>query len=126
MEKWIPIKENFELKDIAIVTRQIKGPKGKNISDVTIGYPGWNLKNNTVAYMPLPSNIVEDSTIWKSEYNGDVLPKKDKGCIVQLQNDMGKFKILDSYFLVDKSQFLRIPSGWEVIAWMDYPKPYSA
>lgn len=119
--KWTPITIDFELTEMAIVTRKLKYP---SILDVTIGNPGWGMQNRTIAYMPLPQNIDRDPTAWKSEYRGDELPDKDKACIVQLQNSVGKFKISESYYLAKENRFLRIPNGWEVIAWMEYPKPY--
>lgn len=126
--KWLPITEKFELNDMAIVTRHIKGQKDQKLLDVTIGFPGWGLQNGAVAYMPLPRDIIQDPTAWKSEYRGDELPSKDIPCMVHLQgakadND-GKYRILDSYYLAKENRFLRIPNGWEVIAWMEYPKPY--
>lgn len=126
--KWIPIEENTEINDIAFITRQIKGTKGQRLLDVTIGHPGWGFKNGAVAYMPLPGDILQDPTVWQSEYRGDSLPSKDMACVVQLQdqNNEGKFRILESYYLTKENRFLRIPIGWEVIAWMDYPKPYKA
>ncbi|MCQ4924997.1 hypothetical protein NE686_17990 [Tissierella carlieri] len=124
--KWIPIVEDYKLHDTAIVTRKIN----KNELDVTIGLPGWGLENNTIAYMPLPANINEDRSLWKSEYFGDYLPDKDGWYIVQLQGvDLNrwfynKLVIVKLYYASNKCNWLAVPQGWEVVGWMEFPKPY--
>lgn len=124
---WIPLTQNYELNESAIVTRRINNNK----FDVTIGLPGWGLQNNTIAYMPLPSNINEDPEAWKSEYRGDNLPNiKDNRCfIVQLQGtsmvNLKKFRIIESCYLAKEQCWLRIPEGWEVIGWQEFPKSFS-
>ena len=122
--KWIPITQNYELKEMAIVTGKING----NQLDVTIGFPGWGLQNGTIAYMPLPKNINEDPTVWKSEYRGDDLPAKKGWFIVNLQgifpHNQGKSKIDKALYLPDKGKWFSVPIGYEVIAWMEFPKPY--
>ena len=125
-QKWILIDDKTQLNKMAFVTRTIKGAGGKRLLDVTIAHPGWGLNSENVAYMTLPGDILHDPTVWKSEYRGDNNPSKDMACVVQLQNFEGKFKIIESYYLVSRNRFLRIPDGWEVIAWMEYPKPYKA
>jgi hypothetical protein len=117
--KWTQIKNNYELKDRAIVTRQLLTPKRL---DVTIGLPGWGLQNKTLAFMPLPKNIIEAPENWKSEYRGDELPDKNGMFIVQLQKD--KLEISSLYFSTEKKCWFAVPEGWEVIGWMDYPKPF--
>ncbi len=126
--KWITLKENDELRDRAIVTRKIIGQKGKKLFDVTIGLPGWSLRNNTIAYMPL-LNITEAPEAWKSEYKGDEFPSENISCMAQLQGTQsyneGKLKIVESYYLAKEYKFLRIPDGWEVIGWSEFPKPFT-
>ena len=122
-EKWIPITQTYELKRTAIVTQKMSSDL-----EVTIGFPGWGLQNGTIAYMPLPKNINEDSTAWKSEYRGDEPPKKNGWFIANLQgifpHNQGKSRIIDLYYLAEKDKWLGVPTGYEVIAWMEFPKPY--
>lgn len=126
---WVPITKNYVLDDEAIVTRKIKSSNPLDVY-VTIGLPGWGLQNGTIAYMPLPKNINEEPEAWKSEYRGDELPaiKESKRFIVQLQgsmpNNQSKTRIMDLCLDALKSHWLAVPKGWEVIAWMEFPKPY--
>lgn len=128
MLKWIPLKGNDELNDMAIVTRTIIGKGGVPIKDVTIGYSGWSLSNKTIAYMPLPKSILEKPELWKSEYREDEPPRKNMAVIAQLMGNQsyneGKLKIIESYYLAKENKFLRIPNDWEVVGWMAFPKPF--
>ena len=123
MAKWIPITENYLLDKRAIVTRKAKG------LDVTIGLAGWGLQNGTIAYMPLPENITKAPELWKSEYRGDDPPKRRGSYIVQLQgilpHNRNWLNIHELYYAVKSSKWLAVPMGWEVIAWMKLPKPYT-
>lgn len=124
--KWYPITSNYELKDMAIVTRRIKARL-----DVTLGLPGWGLQNSTIAYMPLPKSMVEDPYAWKSEYRGDELPdiKENRCYLVQLQgtaiDTQRKLKIADLCYLAKDRVWLAVPLNWEVVGWVEYPKPYT-
>ena len=122
--KWIPIKGNYELEDMSLVTRLITNGWGQKIPDVTIGYPGQGLHNRIIAYMAMPKDITKQPEQWQSEYRGDELPNKKTPCLVQLQDDVGKLRIIESYYLAKENKFLRVPDGWEVLGWMQYPKPY--
>jgi len=110
---------------MAIVTRAIKAP---NPLDVTIGYPGWGLQNETLAYMPLPKSINDDPAAWKSEYRGDSLPKKSGVFIVNLQGilpyNQSELRVAELCYLPEKGRWLAVPVGYEVIAWMGFPRPY--
>lgn len=125
-KKWIQITENYVLNSNAIVTRTLKKV---NLHDVTIGNAGWGLHNGAIAYMELPQSIQVSPNIWKSEYRGDELPEgRNRWCIVQLQgiaqHNYEIHRISNGFFQVDKAKWSAIPDGWEVIAWMDFPKPY--
>jgi len=135
--KWSLMTKDYELTDRAIVTRKIKAPKLLKSLDVTIGFPGWTADNNGVlAYIPLPKNITEEPEVWKSEYRGDELPTKNQRYIVCLQwiptfahgwvfsNTHNRYKITDLCFNAAKNSWLAVPQGWEVLGWMEYPKPF--
>lgn len=122
--EWILIEGEDYITDSAIVTRLIRG----KYYDVTIGYPGWGLYNDTIAYIPLPRPINEDNQGWKSEYCGDESPKKDGRYIIQIQGinagNQGKTRIIEAYYEKEKDHWLWVPNGYEVIAWRNFPKPY--
>lgn len=114
---WIPITQNYELTECAIVTVRSKNP-------IAMGLPGWGLQNNTLAYMPLPPDINTCPEIWKSEYRGDELPKKSDNYIVQLQGKNNRLKVTILFFSTKLYKWLAVPEGWEVIGWMNCPRPY--
>ena len=123
--KWTPITGDHKLTNRAIVTVQRISPPG---CYVTIGLPGWGLWNNTIAYMPLPENIIDNPGIWKSEYVGDEFPENDGWYIVQLQTrpekHYNKLEVDILYFDAKRYKWLAVPEGWEVIGWMNrLPEP---
>jgi hypothetical protein len=126
--EWIPLTEKTEIDDCAIVTKLIIGGTPPEDRYVTIGFPGWGNWNGAIAYMHFPEYIHKGDKGWKSEYRGDAppAPKKDKRYIVQLENKdlSGYYRIDELCYSVKGDRLIAVPSGWEVIAWMEFPMPY--
>lgn len=123
--EWIPITGEGFITESAIVTQLINN---RSQSHVTIGLPGWGHHNDTIAYMPLPRPIHLDRRGWESEYMGDELPQMKGEYIVQIQGAtkerQGITHIIEAYFEMEKERWMRIPNGFEVIAWRRFPKPF--
>lgn len=122
--KWIPITMENSITDLAIVT-QLFNRRTK--ARVTIGFPGWGWRNDTIAYMPLPRPANEDKRGWKSEYWGDELPQRGRNYIVQIQGvqvgKQDKTQIIEARYDRD-GHWLWVPDGFEIMAWRNFPKPF--